>query len=178
MSTAGFSPGDPLVLAWALSAVGGGWWDCAGSSETREGEMRPEVFEEMMAIIARMLGGSGTAAPRGETRGVRLGGTTVSDPHAVGRWMRDRARLHPGEEIAIVCREHELSYLELNTASSRLAGLGARARAPPGERVAVLAEERFCEQVVLLFACAEGGLIFFPMGGPSSPVKSSRRNWN
>ena len=85
----------------------------------------------------------------------------MSDPHAVGRWVSDRARLHP-EKIAIACGEHELSYLELDTASSRLAGwLLARGLAP-GERVAVLAENRF-EQVVLLFACAKAGLIFFPM---------------
>ena len=63
MSTGEVSPGDPLVSAWALSAVGeiiGLRWILWNE----EGEMPPEVFEEMMAIIARMLGGSGTAAPR------------------------------------------------------------------------------------------------------------------
>ena len=42
--------GEIIGLRWIL-------WN-------EEGEMPPEVFEEMMAIIARMLGGSGTAAPR------------------------------------------------------------------------------------------------------------------
>ncbi len=68
MSTGEVSPGDPLVLAWALSAVGeiiGLRWILWNE----EGVMPPEVFEEMMAIIARMLGGSGTAttAPTGES---------------------------------------------------------------------------------------------------------------
>ncbi len=57
MKTGEVTPGDPLVLAWALAAVGeiiGLRWILWNE----EGEMPPEVFEEMMAIIARMLGGS------------------------------------------------------------------------------------------------------------------------
>lgn len=62
MATGEVSPGDPMVLAWALGAVGEAvglrWilWN-------EEHEVPAQVFEEMMAIIARMLGGSGMATP-------------------------------------------------------------------------------------------------------------------
>ena len=61
MKSGEVSAGDPLVLAWSLAAVGeviGLRWILWND----EGAMPPEVFEEMMAIIARMLGGSGSAA--------------------------------------------------------------------------------------------------------------------
>lgn len=66
MTTGEVSSGDPLVLAWSLAAVGeviGLRWILWNE----EGEMPPEVFEEMMAIIARMLGGSGAAATASRT---------------------------------------------------------------------------------------------------------------
>ena len=50
------TPGDPEILAWLLMAIGEAvglrWiiWDEAKA-------VPPEVFDEMMAIIARMLGG-------------------------------------------------------------------------------------------------------------------------
>lgn len=61
MATGEVSPGDPMVLAWTLGAVGEAvglrWilWN-------EEKEVPPQVFEEMMAIIARMLGGTGSQA--------------------------------------------------------------------------------------------------------------------
>ena len=61
MATGEVAPGDPMILAWSLMAVGEAigmrWivWD--------EGKEVPaEVFEQMMKIIARMLGGSNSAA--------------------------------------------------------------------------------------------------------------------
>ncbi len=62
MATGEVSPGDPLVLAWSLAAVGeliGLRWILWNE----EGEVPPQVFEEMMTIIGRMLGGSGNATP-------------------------------------------------------------------------------------------------------------------
>ncbi len=60
MATGEVTLGDPMILAWSLMAVGEAigmrWiiWD--------EGKEVPaEVFEEMMKIITRMLGGSGHA---------------------------------------------------------------------------------------------------------------------
>lgn len=55
MAAGEVASGDPTVLAWALIAVGEAvgmrWilWDEAS-------EVPPEVFEEMMSILARMLG--------------------------------------------------------------------------------------------------------------------------
>ena len=57
METGEVTPGDPLVLAWSLAAVGeaiGMRWILWNE----EHEVPPQVFEEMMAIIARMLGAS------------------------------------------------------------------------------------------------------------------------
>jgi AcrR family transcriptional regulator len=57
MATGEVTPGDATILAWSLMAVGEAvglrWiiWDDAKAVPT-------QVFEEMMAIIARMLGGS------------------------------------------------------------------------------------------------------------------------
>jgi fatty-acyl-CoA synthase len=85
----------------------------------------------------------------------------VDDPHAVGRWVADRARLHPGK-VAIVFGGREVTYGELDDTSSRLARLLLARGLAPGDRVGSLAENR-PEQVVLLFACAKAGLIFFPM---------------
>jgi AcrR family transcriptional regulator len=56
MATGEVTPGDATILAWSLMAVGEAvglrWivWDDAKAVPT-------QVFEEMMAIIARMLGG-------------------------------------------------------------------------------------------------------------------------
>jgi AcrR family transcriptional regulator len=55
MHTGEVAPGDPLVLAWSLAAVGeaiGLRWILWNENH----EVPPQVFEEMMAIIARMLG--------------------------------------------------------------------------------------------------------------------------
>jgi hypothetical protein len=62
-----------LVLAWALAAVGeiiGLRWILWNE----EGEMPQEVFEEMMAIIERMLGGKNFEAGTS-----RIGLETVAD---------------------------------------------------------------------------------------------------
>jgi AcrR family transcriptional regulator len=73
MKTGEVSSGDPLVLAWALAAVGeiiGLRWILWNE----EGEMPQEVFEEMMAIIERMLGGKNFEAGTS-----RIGLETVAD---------------------------------------------------------------------------------------------------
>jgi AcrR family transcriptional regulator len=60
MATGEVASGDAMILAWSLMAVGEAigmrWivWDDAK-------EVPPEVFEEMMTIIARMLGGTTSA---------------------------------------------------------------------------------------------------------------------
>ena len=61
MAAGDVTPGDPMILAWLLMAIGEAvglrWiiWDEAKAVPT-------EVFDEMMAIIARMLGGQTSAA--------------------------------------------------------------------------------------------------------------------
>jgi hypothetical protein len=61
MDAGDVTPGDPMILAWLLMAIGESvglrWiiWDEAKA-------VPPEVFDEMMVIIARMLGGN-TSAP-------------------------------------------------------------------------------------------------------------------
>ena len=56
MDAGDVTPGDPMILAWLLMAIGESvglrWiiWDEAKA-------VPPEVFDEMMVIIARMLGG-------------------------------------------------------------------------------------------------------------------------
>jgi AcrR family transcriptional regulator len=65
MDTGEVSRGDPTVLAWSLAAVG----EAVGMRWILWNEERvvpPQVFEEMMAIIARMLGGASMLAPSGE----------------------------------------------------------------------------------------------------------------
>lgn len=60
MATGDVTPGDPAILAWLLMAIGEAvglrWiiWDEAKA-------VPAEVFDEMMAIIARMLGGDATS---------------------------------------------------------------------------------------------------------------------
>lgn len=62
MANGEVAPGDPMILAWSLMAVGEAigmrWivWDEAK-------EVPAEVFEEMMMIITRMLGGNAGATP-------------------------------------------------------------------------------------------------------------------
>lgn len=56
MATGEVAPGDPMVLAWALGAVGevvGMRWILWNEDHA----VPPEIFEEMMRIVARMLGG-------------------------------------------------------------------------------------------------------------------------
>jgi len=62
METGEVARGDPLVLAWSLAAVGeaiGLRWILWNENH----EVPPQVFEEMMAIIARMLGAAAEVAP-------------------------------------------------------------------------------------------------------------------
>lgn len=57
MDSGEVTAGDPMVLAWSLIAVGeaiGMRWILWNEAH----EVPPAVFEEMMAIIARMLGGT------------------------------------------------------------------------------------------------------------------------
>jgi AcrR family transcriptional regulator len=67
MATGEVVRGDPLVLAWALSAVGeaiGLRWILWNEDQA----VPPQVFEEMMAIISRMLG---TSAEVDQTSGTK-----------------------------------------------------------------------------------------------------------
>ena len=72
MDAGDVTPGDPMILAWLLMAIGESvglrWiiWDEAKA-------VPPEVFDEMMVIIARMLGG--------KTSGTYNEGTAVSPLH-------------------------------------------------------------------------------------------------
>jgi AcrR family transcriptional regulator len=98
------APADPVVLAWALMAVGemiGMRWILWGDTD----EVPPHVFEETMAFVARALGppapapaapspatapgpggdgvapgpgGDGVARPGPRTRATRTGGTAIS----------------------------------------------------------------------------------------------------
>lgn len=57
MATGEVAPGDPMVLAWSLIAVGeaiGMRWILWNDAK----KVPDEVFEEMMTIITRMLGGT------------------------------------------------------------------------------------------------------------------------
>jgi AcrR family transcriptional regulator len=60
MATGEIAAGDPMVLAWSLIAVGeaiGMRWILWNEAH----EVPPEVFHEMVTIIARMLGGRAVA---------------------------------------------------------------------------------------------------------------------
>lgn len=147
MATGEVSMGDPAVLAWALASVG----ETVGLRWILWNEERavpPQVFEEMMAIIARMLGGS-TTPP------------SLADPHLVGEWISERALRTP-DKAAIIFGERIVTYRELDDTSRALAGELIARGLRPGQRIAVLAEN-LPEQVALLFACAKSGLVFFPM---------------
>ncbi len=65
MDAGEIAPGDPMVLAWSLIAVGeaiGMRWILWNEAH----EVPPEVFHEMVSIIARMLGGQAIAAAASE----------------------------------------------------------------------------------------------------------------
>jgi len=114
---------DPVVTAWALMAVGemiGMRWILWG--DTRE--VAPEIFEELMGIVARILGGSGerSAPASDDTVGAprlpaRLGGAATSPGSA-------RAGRITGARGAAPSRSR----------SARAQSGGARRRAPRGER--------------------------------------------
>jgi len=84
-----------------------------------------------------------------------------NDPHTVGQWVSDRARRLPNK-AAIIFDGRTFTYRDLDVASSRLAGRLLAEGLVPGDRVGSLAQNQ-PEQVVLLFACAKAGMIFFPM---------------
>lgn len=68
MASGEVTPTDPSVLAWALIAVG----EMAGMRWILWGEdrvMPPEVFEEVMAVIGRMLGSTGAPAAQPSVNG-------------------------------------------------------------------------------------------------------------
>jgi hypothetical protein len=83
MAAGDVTPGDPMILAWLLMAIGEAvglrWiiWDEAKAVPN-------EVFDEMMAIIARMLGGEnecvsydgGTDLPSRQSDEIPKGGDT------------------------------------------------------------------------------------------------------
>jgi len=85
----------------------------------------------------------------------------MSGAHALGRWIRDRARITP-ERVAIDYLGRELTYAELDRGSDALAAaLGARGLRR-GDRVATLTGNS-PEHVVAFFACAKTGLILVPI---------------
>ncbi len=167
METGEVVPGDPLVLAWALAAVGeavGLRWILWNEGQ----EIPPEVFEEMMAIIARMLGATASGVPAAATsRGTGSGDVAPSgvassgDPFVVGRWVSDRAILDP-LKAAIVFEDRVVTFRELDDASGAMCRALLARGLVRGDRVGVLSENR-PEQVALLFACAKAGLVMFPM---------------
>ena len=85
----------------------------------------------------------------------------AADPHTLGRWPADRARLHPGR-IAIVDRGVELSYADLDRRSAALADRWLRAGYRTGDRVATLVGNS-ADHVVAFFACARAGLVLVPL---------------
>ncbi|HEY5266166.1 MAG TPA: AMP-binding protein [Acidimicrobiales bacterium] len=85
----------------------------------------------------------------------------ANGPHVIGQWITERARLTPGR-IAIEFLGREISYHELDFASSELATSLLRHGLTPGDRIATLTENR-PEHVALLFACAKAGLVLTPL---------------
>lgn len=83
------------------------------------------------------------------------------DPHTVGPWITSAAQRY-GQKAAIIFGDSRLSYHELDASSTQLARALLADGLVPGERVGVLSENR-PEQVVVLFACAKAGLVYFPM---------------
>lgn len=69
METGEVIPGNAMILAWSLMAVGeavGMRWIVWDESKS----VPDEVFEEMMSIIARMLGGTSVASSEGDDMGL------------------------------------------------------------------------------------------------------------
>jgi len=83
------------------------------------------------------------------------------DAVVVGNWVAQRANVAP-EAPALEFMGREMTYRELEEASSELALALLRTGLVPGDRIATLSENR-PEQVVLLFACAKAGLVLAPL---------------
>lgn len=78
MESGEIAPGDPTVLAWALTAVGeaiGMRWIVWSENHT----MPPEVFDEMVNIVGRMLGGPIAQLPSDATTGAPNGPSTPTE---------------------------------------------------------------------------------------------------
>jgi fatty-acyl-CoA synthase len=85
----------------------------------------------------------------------------VSDRLTLGRWLTDRARMTPAR-VAIDYRDREVTYAELEDASSRFAASFAARGLERGDRIATLTGNT-PEHVAVFFACARLGLILTPL---------------
>jgi fatty-acyl-CoA synthase len=83
------------------------------------------------------------------------------DAHTLGRWIADRAALHP-QRTAIEADGRAVAYAELHSRTERLAAQLAEAGYRRGDRLATLSGNS-AEQVLLCFACAKLGLILAPL---------------
>jgi fatty-acyl-CoA synthase len=85
----------------------------------------------------------------------------MSGAHAIGRWIRDRARTTP-QRVAIDHLGREVTYAELDDLSERFAASFLARGLERGDRVATLTGNS-PEHVAALFACAKTGLILVPL---------------
>jgi fatty-acyl-CoA synthase len=93
----------------------------------------------------------------------------MSNPHTLGRWIRDRARTTPGR-VAIDHLGRVVTYAELDDASDRLAGSFLERGLERGDRVATLTGNS-PEHVAVFFACAKLGLILAPLSWRLAPAE-------
>ena len=93
----------------------------------------------------------------------------MSAAHTIGRWIRDRARTTPGR-VAIDHLGRELTYVELDDASERLAASFLARGLKRGDRVATLTGNS-PEHVAVFFACAKAGLILAPLSWRLAPAE-------
>jgi fatty-acyl-CoA synthase len=87
--------------------------------------------------------------------------------HTLGRWTTDRALATPGR-VAVDDRGVVLSYADLESRASRLAGSLLDAGYGVGDRIATITGNS-SDQVVLFFACAKAGLVLVPLSWRLSP---------
>lgn len=91
----------------------------------------------------------------------------ASGLHTIGRWVSERARLHP-DRVAVESGGQSLTYRQLDDAACVVAdGLAGRGLAT-GDRVATVCENHL-EQLVLLLACARSRLALAPLNWRLAP---------
>jgi len=87
--------------------------------------------------------------------------------HTLGRWTRDRALATP-DRVAVDDRGVTLRYRDLHARATALATALRAAGYGVGDRVATVTGNS-ADQVVLLFACAQAGLVLAPLSWRLSP---------